>query len=172
MWLRPADPALTDSPLDPRIMAALTRLPARQRQVVTLRLLLDLDTSCTAEVLGISPSAVKAHLARAIATLRSDLSPHRHATGTPGGCRPPIALGKSARPANPAALVGHYGTWKAGRTQRVLMRTWFALLSAATRMPSPGYWLVIGLQRSRWPPEFLAQLTRAGTPRRRPPSRP
>lgn len=63
----------TDSPLDPRVMAALTRLPARQRQVVTLRLLLDLDTGHTAEVLGISPSAVKAHLARAIATLRSDL---------------------------------------------------------------------------------------------------
>jgi RNA polymerase sigma factor (sigma-70 family) len=67
----------TNSPLDPRIMAALARLPARQRQVVTLRLLLDLDTSRTAKVLGISPSAVKAHLARAIATLRSDLSHER-----------------------------------------------------------------------------------------------
>jgi RNA polymerase sigma factor (sigma-70 family) len=67
----------TDSPLDPRIMAALTGLPARQRQVVTLRLLLDLDTRRTAEVLGISPSAVKAHLARAIAALRSDLAPGR-----------------------------------------------------------------------------------------------
>jgi RNA polymerase sigma factor (sigma-70 family) len=66
-----------DSSLDPRVMAALTRLPARQRQVVTLRLLLDLDTSRTAEVLGISPSAVKAHLARAIAALRSDLAPGR-----------------------------------------------------------------------------------------------
>jgi RNA polymerase sigma-70 factor (sigma-E family) len=67
----------TGSPLDPRIMAALTRLPSRQRQVVTLRLLLDLDTSRTAEVLGVSPSAVKAHLARAIATLRSDLTSER-----------------------------------------------------------------------------------------------
>jgi RNA polymerase sigma factor (sigma-70 family) len=65
----------TDSLLDPRIMAALARLPARQRQVVTARLLLDLDTSRAAEMLGISPSAVKAHLARAIATLRSDLIP-------------------------------------------------------------------------------------------------
>jgi RNA polymerase sigma factor (sigma-70 family) len=68
----------TDSLLDPRIMAALTRLPARQRQVVTVRLLLDLDTSRTAEVLGISPSAVKAHLARAIAALRGDLIPETH----------------------------------------------------------------------------------------------
>lgn len=66
-----------DSPLDPRIMAALTRLPARQRQVVTMRLFLDLDTGRTAEVLGISPSAVKAHLARALATMRSDLIPER-----------------------------------------------------------------------------------------------
>jgi DNA-directed RNA polymerase specialized sigma24 family protein len=65
----------SDGPLDPRIMAALTRLPARQRQVVTMRLLLDLDTSRTAEVLGISPSAVKAHLARALAAMRGDLIP-------------------------------------------------------------------------------------------------
>jgi RNA polymerase sigma-70 factor (sigma-E family) len=72
-----AGPGATDSALDPRIMAALARLPVRQRQVVTVRLLLDLDTSQTAGVLGISPSAVKAHLARAIAALRSDLIPER-----------------------------------------------------------------------------------------------
>ena len=72
-----ADPApgTSDSAPDPRITAALIRLPARQRQVVTLRLLLDLDTSRTAEMLGISPSAVKAHLARALAVLRADLIP-------------------------------------------------------------------------------------------------
>jgi RNA polymerase sigma-70 factor (sigma-E family) len=61
-------------PVDPRIMAALMRLPARQRQVVALRLFLDLDTGRTAEVLGIAPSTVKAHLARALASLR-DLIP-------------------------------------------------------------------------------------------------
>ena len=37
----------TDSPVNPRIMAALLRLPARQRQVVALRLFLDLDTGRT-----------------------------------------------------------------------------------------------------------------------------
>jgi DNA-directed RNA polymerase specialized sigma24 family protein len=58
-------------------MAALIRLPARQRQVVALRLFLDLDTGSTAEVLGIAPSTVKAHLARAIAALRDDLVPDR-----------------------------------------------------------------------------------------------
>ncbi len=66
-----------DSPVDPRIMAALMRLPARQRQVVALRLFLDLDTARTAEVLGVAPSTVKAHLARAIVSLRDDLMPER-----------------------------------------------------------------------------------------------
>jgi RNA polymerase sigma factor (sigma-70 family) len=69
--------AVSDSPVDPRIMAALMRLPARQRQVVALRLFLDLDTARTAEALSIAPSTVKAHLARAIASLRDDLMPER-----------------------------------------------------------------------------------------------
>lgn len=76
-----ADPitavTVADGPVDPRIMAALARLPARQRQVIALRLFLDLDTERTAEVLGIASSTVKAHLARAIAALRDDLIPER-----------------------------------------------------------------------------------------------
>src|SRR6516164_10816497 len=74
-----ADRASADGPggpVDPRIMAALLRLPARQRQVVALRLFLDLDTGRTAEVLGVAPSTVKAHLARALASLRDELAPH------------------------------------------------------------------------------------------------
>ena len=63
-----------DGPVDAQIMAALMRLPGRQRQVVALRLFLDLDTVRTAEVLGIAPGTVTAHLARAIATLRDDLT--------------------------------------------------------------------------------------------------
>jgi RNA polymerase sigma factor (sigma-70 family) len=59
--------------VDPRIMAALRRLPARQRQVVALRLILDLDTASTAEVLGIAAGTVMAHLGRAMAALREDL---------------------------------------------------------------------------------------------------
>jgi DNA-directed RNA polymerase specialized sigma24 family protein len=53
-----ADLVYANSPggqVDPRIMTALLRLPARQRQVVALRLFLDLDTGRTAEMLGISP---------------------------------------------------------------------------------------------------------------------
>jgi RNA polymerase sigma-70 factor (ECF subfamily) len=69
--------AAADGLVDPRIMAALMRLPARQRQVVALRLFLDLDTARTAATLGVAPSTVKAHLARAITALRDDLTPTR-----------------------------------------------------------------------------------------------
>jgi RNA polymerase sigma-70 factor (ECF subfamily) len=61
--------------VDPQIMAALMRLPARQRQVVALRLILDLDTARTAEILGIAPGTVMAHLGRAMTALRHDLQP-------------------------------------------------------------------------------------------------
>jgi RNA polymerase sigma factor (sigma-70 family) len=69
--------AASSSAVDPRIMAALMRLPARQRQVVALRLILDLDTNRTAEMLGITPNTVMAHMARALAALRGDLMPER-----------------------------------------------------------------------------------------------
>ena len=72
---RPAAGPAVASPVDPQIMAALMRLPARQRQVVALRLILDLDTNGTAEALGIAPGTVMAHLGRAMAALREDLQP-------------------------------------------------------------------------------------------------
>jgi DNA-directed RNA polymerase specialized sigma24 family protein len=53
-------------------MAMVLRLPDRQRQVVALRLFLDLDTAQAADVLGIAAGTVTAHLARAIATLRQE----------------------------------------------------------------------------------------------------
>jgi len=71
----PAGGGPSDGLIDPRIRTALMRLPARQRQVVALRLLLDLDTARTAEVLGISPHTVMAHMSQALAALRSDLVP-------------------------------------------------------------------------------------------------
>jgi len=63
-----------DGAVDPALMGALLGLPARQRQVVALRIFLDLDTARTAQTLGIAPGTVTAHLARAIATLREELS--------------------------------------------------------------------------------------------------
>jgi RNA polymerase sigma-70 factor (ECF subfamily) len=64
-----------DSTVDRELMAVLLRLPVRQRQVVALRLFLDLDTAQTAQTLGVAPGTVTAHLARAIATLRAEFSP-------------------------------------------------------------------------------------------------
>ena len=61
------------SPVNAELMAALMRLPLRQRQVVALRVFLDLDTADTASTLGIAPGTVTAHLARAIAALRKDV---------------------------------------------------------------------------------------------------
>jgi DNA-directed RNA polymerase specialized sigma24 family protein len=59
--------------LEPGLLAALSRLPTRQREVVALRLLLDMDTKSTAEALGIAPGTVTAHLTRALTSLRSHL---------------------------------------------------------------------------------------------------
>ena len=57
------------------VMEVLARLPRRQREIVALRFFLDLDTASTAEVLGIAPGTVTAHLARAMAALRDELTP-------------------------------------------------------------------------------------------------
>lgn len=58
--------------VDPAVIAALRRLPARQREVIALRVFLDLDTATTAEVLGIAPGTVKEHLSRAARALRRE----------------------------------------------------------------------------------------------------
>ncbi len=64
--------------LDTAVLAAVRTLPTRQQQVVTLRLLLDLDTETTARVLGIASGTVKFHLSRAAAALRVQLAPVIH----------------------------------------------------------------------------------------------
>ena len=53
---------------------ALAELPAAQRAVVTCRILLDLSTAETAEVLDLSEGTVKSRLSRGLAALRSALS--------------------------------------------------------------------------------------------------
>jgi RNA polymerase sigma-70 factor (ECF subfamily) len=60
--------------VDTELVAVLQRLPARQRQVVALRIFLDLDTAQTAEVLGIAPGTVTAHLTRALTALRAEFA--------------------------------------------------------------------------------------------------
>jgi RNA polymerase sigma-70 factor (ECF subfamily) len=55
------------------LLAALQRLPARQREVIALRVFLDLDIEAIARQLGIAPATVRGHLARAVAALRHHL---------------------------------------------------------------------------------------------------
>jgi len=62
------------SVLDTALLRALRQLPARQREVVVLRIFLDLDIETTARQLAIAPGTVRAHLSRAVAALRTELS--------------------------------------------------------------------------------------------------
>ena len=75
--LDPRDPPTVTSEVDtvdPALVGSLRRLPPRQREVIMLRLLLDLDTETTAKYLGIAPGTVTAHLSRAVAALRHELN--------------------------------------------------------------------------------------------------
>jgi RNA polymerase sigma-70 factor (sigma-E family) len=56
-----------------RLVAALGRLPRRQREVLTLRYYLDLSEAQIADALSISAGSVKAHAHRGLAALRSDV---------------------------------------------------------------------------------------------------
>ena len=56
------------------MLNALRRLPARQREVIVLRVFLDLDIETTARYLAIAPGTVRAHLSRAVTALRNDLA--------------------------------------------------------------------------------------------------
>ena len=57
------------------LLRAVAALPERQRQVVALRVFLDLDTKQTAEALDLSPGTVTTHLHRALTTLRATVAP-------------------------------------------------------------------------------------------------
>jgi RNA polymerase sigma factor (sigma-70 family) len=72
------DIAVTDSEatgLDSALLTALRRLPARQREVIVLRVFLDLDIDTTARQLGIAAGTVRAHQSRAMTALRDQLAP-------------------------------------------------------------------------------------------------
>jgi RNA polymerase sigma factor (sigma-70 family) len=57
------------------LLTALRHLPDRQREVIALRVFLDLDIGTIATHLGIAPATVRVHLSRAATTLRHQLSP-------------------------------------------------------------------------------------------------
>lgn len=67
---RPADPE-PDGGLSTDLRRQVLDLPARQREVLALRLLADLSAAETGELLGISAATVHVHLHRALGTLRS-----------------------------------------------------------------------------------------------------
>ena len=68
-----AETRLRDIDADTDLHAAIRGLPPRQREVVVLRYLLDLDTEATARSLEIAPGTVTATLHRALASLRKNL---------------------------------------------------------------------------------------------------
>jgi len=61
--------------LDRDLLTRLRGLPRRQREVIALRVFLDLDVAQTAAALGLAKGTVTAHMARAVATLRPQLMP-------------------------------------------------------------------------------------------------
>jgi RNA polymerase sigma-70 factor (sigma-E family) len=61
--------------LSSALLTAIWRLPARQREVIALRIFLDLDTATIARQLGIEAGTVRMHLSRGVAALRHELTP-------------------------------------------------------------------------------------------------
>ena len=67
-----AEPVFSDG-FSPELEAALAALSAAEREVVALRILLDLDTEAAARLLGISPTACSTRLSRALQKLEARL---------------------------------------------------------------------------------------------------
>ena len=69
-----AVPALEDGERSALVHRAVRALPAKHRSVVVLRMLRELSTNETAEVLGVPPGTVMSRLSRALASLRAPLA--------------------------------------------------------------------------------------------------
>lgn len=79
---QPPIDALTVEPAEDRallaaehraVLAAISRLPQRQREVIVLRYYADLSEADIAEAMGISRGAVKSHASRGMSALRTHL---------------------------------------------------------------------------------------------------
>ncbi len=62
--------------LSPELESALRELSAAEREVIALRVLLELDNEDAARVLGVSPTAVSTRLSRALKKLEEKVSIH------------------------------------------------------------------------------------------------
>jgi RNA polymerase sigma factor (sigma-70 family) len=62
-----------DHTIEPRILQAIANLPDRQRDVLVYRVILDLSTAATAQLLNINAGTVTTHLRRSLRTLRNVL---------------------------------------------------------------------------------------------------
>jgi DNA-directed RNA polymerase specialized sigma24 family protein len=69
-----AVPGDTGNGLDSDLLSVLWRLPDRQREVIALRVFLDMDIAAIAAHLKIAPATVRVHLSRAMAALRQELT--------------------------------------------------------------------------------------------------
>ena len=74
-WTAAADPLVT-AETRAFVRASIERLPETYRVVLMLRDIEELDTQETADILGITPNAVKIRLHRARQALRTLLDPH------------------------------------------------------------------------------------------------
>lgn len=74
-WPMPADELAARAQLRRSVRAAIHRLPATYRTVLLLRDIEELDTAETAQLLGVTPNAVKIRLHRARQALRELLDP-------------------------------------------------------------------------------------------------
>jgi RNA polymerase sigma-70 factor (ECF subfamily) len=74
-WGPGPETAAARAELAERVRAAIARLPRSYRTVLVLRDLEELDTAAVAELLGVSPNAVKIRLHRARQALRALLDP-------------------------------------------------------------------------------------------------
>jgi RNA polymerase sigma-70 factor (sigma-E family) len=70
------------------VVAALRKLPGRQREAIVLRYYADLSEAEVAAAMGISRGAVKSHTARGMAALRAELGQETQADRAAAGRRP------------------------------------------------------------------------------------
>jgi DNA-directed RNA polymerase specialized sigma24 family protein len=69
-----AAPGDVASGLEAALLTAIWRLPRRQREVIALRIFLDLDIDTIARQMRIEAGTVRMHLSRGVAALRRELT--------------------------------------------------------------------------------------------------